>query len=150
MSRRREELALGQPNMIVFEDCLSKSDGPMLRVDIQSAARLHELETVMRTLAAGKTQRVPLSQLADTHWVPPLVDIVLNVGPSWATPRIRYEERGEKLACIWTNSIEGWLDSADETAAMTASGGRCHQYFTDRHALLDHADSVTLELAYME
>src|ERR1700723_2806681 len=149
MSRRREELAPGQPNTIVFEDYFSKSQGRTFRIDIQSPARLHELETIMRALAAGKSHRVTLSQLGDAHWVPPLADIVLQVGPSWATPRIRYEERGEKLACNWTNSIEGWQDSAEETAAMTAGGPR-HQYFTDRHAPLGKADSATLELAYME
>jgi hypothetical protein len=147
MSRR---LLPDQPNVIVFDSVTCQSLGPTIHIDVQSRTRLNELEAIMRKLAGSELQQVAISALKDTHWVPPLANIVLTVGPSWGTPRVRYEKRGEQVACKWTNSTEGWLDSADETAAMIASGSPCHQYFGDRHALLGRADSVTIEIAFME
>jgi hypothetical protein len=150
MARRREELVPGQPDVIVFDSFTSRSLGPTIRIDVQSLTRLNELESIMRKLGSSESQQVLLSELGETHWVPPLADVVLIVVPSWATPRIRHEERGKELTCQWTNSIEGWSDSADEAAAMIANGSPCHQYFSDRHAVLGHGDSVTIELAYMK
>jgi hypothetical protein len=68
--------------------------------------------------------------------------------PTWAD--VKTNLASFDRACKWTNSTEGWLDSADETAAMIARGSPCHQYFSDRHGALGHADSVTIEIAYME
>jgi hypothetical protein len=150
MSRRRNELVPDQPRVVVLESYVSSSEGPTIRVDVQTGARLDELETIMRNLASGGSSRVLLSQLGDTHWVYPLKDVVLAVGPKWATPRISYVKHGEQLLCEWTDSPEGWLDSADKTAAMTASGNPCHQYFSGRHAALRQADSVSIEIAFLE
>lgn len=149
MSRLREELAPDQPNVIVLDSLTSRS-GPTMHIDVQSLTRLKQLKAIMRKLARGEAQQVALSEPGDTHWVSPLRDIILTVGPSWVTPRIRYEERGEELACKWTSSIQEWLDSADLMAAMIARGSPCHQFFGDRHAALGHADSVTIEIAFLE
>jgi hypothetical protein len=86
-----------QPRVVVLESYVSSSEGPIIRVDVQTVARLNELETIMRNLAAGRTSRVLLSQLGDTHWVYPLTDVVLTVGPKSATPRITYVKQGEQL-----------------------------------------------------
>ena len=150
MSRRREELVPDKANFIVLESYLSSSEGPTIHVDVQSVGRLTELEAIMRSLGGGMSPEVRLSALADTHWVAPLIDVVLSVGSAWATPRIRYDEHGEQLVCKWTDSLEGWIDSADKTAAMTASGKPCHQYFSDRHAALRHTDLVTVEIGFLE
>ena len=80
----------------------------------------------------------------------PLADVVLTVGPKWATPKISYDKHREPLLCEWIDSLEGWLNSADKTATMKASGHPCHQYFSGRHAVLRHADSVTIEIAFLE
>jgi hypothetical protein len=150
MSLRREELVPGRPEVIVFDSLTSRSTGPTIHIDFQSLTRLHQLEAIMRKLASRAAQQIPLAELGDTHWVPPLIDIVLAVGPNCVTPGIRYEKRGEGLACTWTNSVEGWLDSADETAVMITHGGPCHQYFNDRHAILGQADCVTITIAFLE
>ncbi len=150
MSRRRTELVPDQPRVVVLESYVSSSEGATIRVDVQTAARLNELETIMRNLASGRSSRALLSQLGDTHWVYPLTDVVMTVGPRWATPRISYVKRGEQLLCEWTDSLEGWLDSADKTAAIKASGNPCHQYFSGRHAILRQADSVIIEVAFLE
>ncbi len=134
----------------MLENYVSSSEGPTIHVDVQSVARLTELEAIMRNLGSGRSPRVRLSDLADTHWVDPLIDVVLSVAPRWATPRIRYEKHGAQLICDWADSLEGWMDSADKTAAMMASGDPCHQYFSDRHAALRHADSVTVEIGFLE
>ncbi len=150
MSRRRNELVPDQPRVVVLESYVSSPEGSTIRVDVQTLARLNELETIMRNLASGRSSRVLLSQLEDAHWVFPLTDVVLTVGPKWATPRISYAKHGEQLLCEWTDSLEGWLDSADKTAAVIASGNPCHQYFSGRHAALRRANSVIIEIAFLE
>jgi hypothetical protein len=90
---------------------VSSSSGPAIHIDVQSLARLNELETIMRSLATGRSQRVLLSELADTRWVPPPREVVLTSAE--ATPDTRFEEHGEQLICKWTDSTEGRLESAD-------------------------------------
>ena len=97
----------------------------------------------MRDLAAGRSQTVRLSQLTDTHWVLPLEDIVMTVGGR--IPDTKYEHRGEKLICLWSDSIEGWLESAEKIAYMTVHGKPCHQDLKGWHA-----DSVKIEISYLE
>ena len=143
MSRRRDELVPDQPNIVVLESYVSSSEGPTIHVDVQSLARLNELEALMQNLASGKLWRVLLSHIADAHWVPPLEEVVLTV--SERDSNVSNEHRGERLVCKWTESAEGWLESAEKIAEMVASGKPCDQYFKS-----SHADSVTIELAYLE
>lgn len=142
MSRRREELAPGLPGVIVMESYVA-SDRPTIHIDVQDLARLNELESAMRSLASGNSQSVELSQLKDAHWVAPLKEILLIASEQGAD--IKNEDRGERLVCMWTESIEGWLESAEKLTAMAAFGKPCHQYFDG-----SHADSVTIELAFLE
>jgi hypothetical protein len=142
MFRRRDELVPDQSNIVVLESYV-QSDGPTIHIDVQSLARLNELEALTRNLASGKLQQVLLSHLADAHWVPPLEEIVLAVSERGSN--VSNERHGERLVCKWTESAEGWMESAEKIAAMAASGEPCHQYFEGRHA-----DSVTIELAYRE
>lgn len=142
MSRRRDELAPGQPNIVVLESYV-RSDGPTIHIDVQSLTRLNELEELTRNLASGKLHQVQLSHLADAHWVPPLEEVVLVI--SEGASNVRNESRGERLVCKWTDSADGWLESAEKIASMAASSEPCHQYFEG-----PHSDSVTIELAYLE
>jgi len=89
----------------------------------------------------GKFQRVLLSHIVDAHWVHPLEDVVLTV--SERNSNLSNDHHGERL--IWTEPAEGWLESAEKIAALVASGKPCHQYFTS-----GHANSLTIELAYLE
>jgi hypothetical protein len=143
MSRRRDELVPNQPNVVLLESYVSSSEGPTIRIDVQSLARLNELEALLQTLASGKSQRVLLSHIVDAHWVYPLEDVELTV--SERNSNLSYEHHGERLVCKWTESAEGWLESAEKITAMVASGKPCHQYFTS-----GHANSVSIELAYFE
>lgn len=143
MSRRREELVPGQPSFIVFDSFDSPSLGPTIRIDIQSLVRLNELERLLRNLADGRSQQVQLSEMSDTLWLPPLKGVVLTVAE--ATPQTKYEKSGDQVTCNWTDSTEGWLESADKTAALAASGKPCHQFFKGWHA-----NSVTITIAFME
>ncbi|MGC1650527.1 MAG: hypothetical protein WA741_32290 [Candidatus Sulfotelmatobacter sp.] len=68
MSRRRDELVPNQSNVVVLESYVSSSEGPTIRIDVQSLARLNELEALLRSLASGKFQRVLLSHIVDAHW----------------------------------------------------------------------------------
>ena len=143
MSRRRDELVPDKPDVVVLESYLSSSERPTIHIDVQSLARLNELEALVQNLASGKLQRVLLSHIADALWVPPLGEVELTV--SERDSNVSYENRGEHLVCKWIESTEGWLESAEKIAAMVASDRPCHQYFTSRHAA-----SVTIELAYLE
>ena len=142
MSRRRDELVPDQPNIVVLESYVQPA-GPTIHIDVQSLARLNELEALARNLASGASQQVLLSHLADVQWVPPLKEVVLAVSERGSN--VRKERRDERLICKWTASAEGWLESAEKIAVMAASGEPCHQYFEG-----PHADSVTIELAYLE
>jgi hypothetical protein len=124
MSRRRNELVPDQPNVVVLESYTSSSEGPTIRIDVQSLARLNELEALIQNLANGKSQRVLLSHIPAAHWVPPLEEIVLTV--SEKDSNVSNENRGERLVCKWAESAEGWLESAEKIAAMVASGKPCH------------------------
>jgi hypothetical protein len=142
MSRRRDELVPDQPNIVVLKS-YAQPDGPTIHIDVQNLARLNELEALTRNLASGKLQQVLLSRLADAHLVPPLEEVVLAISERGSN--VTNERRGGRLVCKWTESAEGWLESADKIAVMAASGKPCHQYFE-----APHADSVTIELAYLE
>jgi hypothetical protein len=101
MSRRRDELVPDQPNVVVLESYVSSSEGPTIHIDVQSLARLNELEALIQNLASGRLQRVLLSHIADAHWVPPLEEVVLTV--SERDSNVSNENRGERLVCKWTN-----------------------------------------------
>jgi hypothetical protein len=107
VSRRRNELVPDQPSVVVLESYVSSSEGPTIRVDMQTVTRLNKLETIMRNLGSGRSSRVLLSQLGDTHWVYPLTGVVLTIGPKWATPQISYDKHREQLLCEWIDSLEG-------------------------------------------
>jgi|SRR5215471_21283169 len=143
MSQRRVQLVPGKPNVIVFESYVSSRNDVTVHVDVQSEVRLTELEAIARKLSTGEVKTVHLSDLEDTHWVPPLADIVLTV--SARSSDVRNRRGGEQVICEWTESVEGWLESTEKIAVMGASVRPCHQYFEG-----PHADSVTIELAYME
>jgi hypothetical protein len=64
MSRRRAELVPDQPNVVVLESYVSSSEGQTIHIDVQSLARLNELEALIQNLASGKLQRVLLSRIA--------------------------------------------------------------------------------------
>jgi len=93
-------------------------------------------------LSVGELKTIQLSTIDDAYWVSPLTDVALMVSVRGSNVRTR--RRGEQLVCEWTESVEGWLESAEKIARMRASGRPCHQYFEG-----PHADSVTIELAYM-
>jgi hypothetical protein len=48
-----------------------------------------------------------------------LEEVVLTVWES--DSKVSNEHRGERLVCKWTDSAEGWLESAEKVAAMLAS-----------------------------
>jgi hypothetical protein len=143
MSRRRGQLVPGQPNVIVFESYVSSRNDATVHIDVQSKARLNELEAIMRKLSAGDFKTIQLSAINEALWVSPLADVALTVSVRGSDVRTR--RRGEQLVCEWTESAEGWLESTEKIAHMRASGKPCHQYFEG-----PPADSVTIELAYME
>lgn len=143
MSRRREQLVPGKPNVVVFESYLSSRNDATVHIDVQSEARLNELEAIARKLSTGEVKTVHLSEIEDAQWVPPLADVVLTI--SARSSDVRNRRRGEQVICEWAESVEGWLESTEKIAVMRASVMPCHQYFEG-----PHADSVTIELAYME
>ena len=143
MSRRREQLVPGKLNAIVFETYVTSGNDATIHIDVQSEARLNELETIARKLSTGEVQTVRLSELLDAHWVPPLAEVVLKV--SARSTDVRNRGRGEQVICEWADSLDGWSVSTEKIAVMRASVMPCHQYFE-----APHADSVTIELAYME
>jgi hypothetical protein len=143
MSRRREELAPGKPNVIVFESYVASGDDATVHLDFQSEPRLSELEAITRKLSSGEIKILHLSEMEDAHWVPPLTDVVLTVSTRSSDSRNR--RLGEQVVCEWTETVEGWLESTEKIAVMRTSATPCHQYFGG-----PHADSVTIELAYRE
>jgi hypothetical protein len=143
MSRRREQLVSGQPNVIVFESYVRRGNDETVHIDVQSEARLHELEALTRKLSTGEVKTIHLSEIEGAHWVPPLADVLLTASERGSDVCVRH--RGERLVCEWRESLEGWLESTEKIAVMIASTSPCHQYFEG-----PHADSVTIELAYLE
>ena len=143
MSRRREQLAPGKPNVIVFERYVVSGDDVTVHIDVQNEARLSELEAITRKLSTGEVESIHLSEMEDTHWVPPLADVVLTV--SARSPDSRNRRLGEQVVCQWTETVEGWMESTEKIAVLRTSVTPCHQYFGG-----PHADSVTIELAYRE
>lgn len=106
MSRRGDELVPHQPNVVVLESFVSSSEGT-IHIDVQSLARLNELEALTRNLASGRLQQVPLSHLSDAHWVPPLEEVVLAVSERGSN--VRNERRGERLVRDGQNQPKaGW------------------------------------------
>jgi len=103
MSRRRDELVPGQPNVVVLESYGSSAKEPTIRIDIQSLARLIELEALMQNLASGNLQQVLLSNIEDAHWVPPLQEVVLTV--SEKDSNVSNDHHGEHLVCKWWQTV---------------------------------------------
>jgi hypothetical protein len=58
MSRRREQLAPGKPNVIVFESYVVSGDDVTVHIDVQSEARMSELEAITRKLSTGEVESV--------------------------------------------------------------------------------------------
>lgn len=143
MLRRREQLAPGKPNVILFDSYVVSGDDATVHIDIQSEARLSELEAITRKLSTGEVKTVHLSEMEEAQWVPPLADVVLTVSARSSDSRNR--RLGERVVCQWTETVEGWLESTEKIAVMRASVTPCHQYFGG-----PHADSVTIEVAYRE
>jgi hypothetical protein len=143
MSRRREQLVPGQPNVILFESYVCRGNDERVHIDVQSEARLNELEALTRKLSTGEVKTIHLSEIEGAHWVPPLADVVLTVSARGSD--VRNRRRGERLVCEWRESLEGWLESTEKIVVMIASTTPCHQYFEG-----PDADSVTVELAYLE
>jgi hypothetical protein len=143
MSQRREQLVPGKPNVIVFESYVSSGNDTTVHVDVQSEVRLRELEALARSLSTGEVKTVHLSDLDDTHWVSPLADLVLTI--SARSSDVRNRRCGEKVICEWAETVEGWLESTEKIEVMANSVKPCHQYFEG-----PHADSVIIEIAYME
>jgi hypothetical protein len=56
-----------------------------------------------------------------------LQQVVLTV--SERDSNVSNEHHGERLVCKWTESTEGFLESAEKIPAMVASGKSRHQYF---------------------
>lgn len=129
--------------MIVFESYVCRGNDVRVHVDIQSEGRLNELEAITRKLSIGELKTIHLSEIDGAHWVPPLADVVLTVSARGTD--VSNHRRGGRLVCEWRESLEGWLESAEKIAVMIASTTPCHQYFEG-----PHADSVTIELAYLE
>lgn len=127
----------------MFESYVSSRNDATVHIDVQSEARLNELEAIARKLSTGEVKTVHLSDLEDAHWAPPLADVVLTV--SARSSEVRNRVSGEQVICEWAESVEGWLKSTEKIAVMRASVMPCHQYFEG-----PRADSVTIELAYME
>jgi hypothetical protein len=69
MSRRREQLLPGKPNLILFEYYTSLTDGPTVRIDVQCDSRLNELEDITRRLSSGDVQTIPLAEIENAHWL---------------------------------------------------------------------------------
>lgn len=143
MSRRREQLVAGKPNVIVFETYVSSRNEVRVHIDVQSETRLNELEAIARELSRGGVKAVHLSSLGDAYWVPPLADVVLALSARGSD--VRNRRRGDQVICEWTESVSGWLASAEKMAAMRTPVMPCHQYFEG-----PHPKSVTVELAFME
>jgi hypothetical protein len=119
----------------------SPTDGPTIYIDVQSLARLNEIEALMRDLAAGKSTYFAFSELTDTYWVPPIREILLSISKSELL--VSTEQDGADLVCHWSGTAEDWLDSADKVRELARGPG--HQYFEDRNL-----ENPTVKLAYLE
>jgi hypothetical protein len=148
MSKRREQLVPGQADVIVFENYVSSPDGETIRIDVQHEARLAELEAITRKLGTGESNSIHLSEIKRAHWVSPLVDVALSVSAHRFDARTH--SRGGQLVCEWTESAEGWLKCTEKIAHMRTFGLACHQYFGGRDFGGRDAESVTIEVAYLE
>lgn len=143
MSQRREELLPQRPNTILLDSYTSPTDGPTIYIDVQSLARLNEIEGVMRGLASGKFNHLALSELSETYWVPPMREIVLSISRSEIL--VTSVQDDSDLVCHWSGTVEGWLDSADKVHEMARFARPCHQYFEDTNP-----ENPTVKLAYLE
>jgi hypothetical protein len=143
MSNRRQQLLPNRPHVIVFDEYENSAEGPTIRVDIQSASRLRELEAIFSKLAVGDLHQIALSTLPDGHWVPPLREMFLAVSSHSEVVMSGTNDSG--FVCNWTETLEGWLESAEKVAAMAESQRSCHQYFDG----LGH-NNVTVQVAYLE
>ena len=141
MSQRREWLLPQQQNATLVDSYTSSTDGPTIYIDIQSLARLNEIEVLMRDLASGKSKCFALSELTDMYWVPPIREILLSI--SKAELLVTTKQDGDKLVCHWSGNAEDWLDSADKVRELASGPG--HQYFEDRNL-----ENPTVKLAYLE
>jgi len=127
----------------MFESYVCSHDDLRVHVDVQSEARLVELEAITRRLSTGELKTIRLSELRETHWVSPLAEVVLAVSARGSD--VRNRQRGSQMFCEWSESKNGWLESAEKIAQLRVFNGPGHQYFEG-----PHADSVTIELAYKE
>ena len=143
MSNRRLQSLPDRPHVIVFDEYENSAEGPTIRVDIQSASRLHDLEAIFRKLAVGNLHQTALSALPDGHWAPPLRELLLRVSRHSEVVMSGTSDSG--LVCNWTETQEGWLEAAEKVAAMAESRSSCHQYFDG----LGY-NNVTVEVAYLE
>ena len=124
MSQRRERLLPQRQNAILVDSYTSPTDGPTIYIDIQSLARLNEIEALMRDLASGKSKRFALSELTDMYWVPPIRQIVLSISKSGLL--VTTKQEGDNLVCHWSGNTEDWLDSADKVHQMARFNEPCH------------------------
>jgi hypothetical protein len=143
MSQRRDRLLPQRPNTILLDSYDSPTDGFTIYIDVQSPTRLNEIEGLMRDLAAGRLKSFAISELMDTHWIPPLREILLSV--STAELLVTAERRKPELVCNWSGTAEDWLDSADKIREMAHFGRPCHQYFED-----SNLENPTLKIAFLE
>jgi hypothetical protein len=95
MSQRRERLLPQRQNTILLDSYNSPTDGPTIYIDVQSLARLNEIEALMRDLAAGKSKCFAVSELTDTYWVPPIREISLSISKSELL--VTAQQNGEEL-----------------------------------------------------
>lgn len=143
MSQRRERLLPQRQNTILLDSYNSPTDGPTIYIDVQSLARLNELEALMRSLESGRSKSFAFSELTETYWVPPIREILLSVSKSELLTRAK--KNGAEIVCHWSGTVEDWLDSADKVRVLALSGTPCHQYFEDRDM-----KNPTVKLAYLE
>jgi hypothetical protein len=130
-------------NTILLGSYDSPTEGFTIYIDVQSPTRLNEIEGLMRDLAAGKSRSFAFSELTDTHWIPPLREILLSI--STAELLVTAERRKPELVCHWSGTAEDWLDSADKIREMACFGTPCHQYFED-----SNVEDPTLKIAFLE
>ena len=96
----------------MFESYVVSGDDVTVYIDVQSEARLSELGAITRKLSTGEVKSAHFSEMKDTHWVPPLADVVLTVSARSSDSRNRL--LGEQVVCQWTETVEGWLESAED------------------------------------
>ncbi len=143
MSQRRESLLPQRQNTILLDSYDTPTDGFTVYIDVQSPIRLNQIEALMRELAVGGLKCFAFSEIKDTHWVPPIREILLSVSTSELL--VTAERRDTELVCHWSGTTEDWLDSADKIREMARYGMPCHQYFED-----SNIENPTVKLAFLE